>query len=164
MTTTYYLSKYGLSMLATAILCLGLGVIWNILPGDCTPTKSKACPVPVEPLKPGHPETLNGGWVRSMNWEQRSFNYETVDGFTRIIGPVCRHTEQIPVWENMGTAGIQFHWDADSCYVIDGVQHFPERDSHPAPPAPPPAPAQVPILCTPDLAGKWSCAPATEKK
>jgi len=92
-----------------------------------------------KPHKDGDPETLPAGFIRRINWEQRTLMYESVDGFTRILGPVCKHPDMLPVWEGMAVSQINFRWIdrytegdtlAGECYSLDWVGHDPAHDVH----------------------------------
>jgi hypothetical protein len=73
-------------------------------------TRAIADPEQPKPHKDGDPETLPAGFIRRINWEQRTFMYESVDGYTRILGPVCKNPDMLPVWEGMAVTQINFRW------------------------------------------------------
>lgn len=92
-----------------------------------------------KPHKDGDPESLPAGYIRRINWEQRTFMFESVDGYTRILGPVCKTPDMLPVWEGMAVSAINFRWIpqhsegdhyAGECYTLDWVGHDPGRDVH----------------------------------
>lgn len=87
----------------------------------------------------GDEESLYDGWVRSINWNDRTFLYETIYGYSRIFGPICHHPEQLPVWEGEAISQINFRWvnwaqdtNQQGCYAIDAIQHDASRDYTPA--------------------------------
>jgi hypothetical protein len=64
----------------------------------------------------------SAGFVRSIDFHDRSFVFETDGGFTRAIH-LCDGT--VPVWVGMH-ADIAWHWDSMSrCDHFDGVTHLP---------------------------------------
>jgi hypothetical protein len=102
-------------------------------------TQVMADPDQPKPHKEGDPETLPAGFVRRINWDQRTFMYESVDGYTRILGPICKHPDMLPVWEGEAVNQINFRWiarymDGDvaagECYTLDWVGHDPAHDVH----------------------------------
>lgn len=102
-------------------------------------TRAIADPKEAQPHKDGDPEFLPAGYVRRINWEQRTFMYESVDGYTRILGPICKKPDMLPVWEGEAINQINFRWirnnvegneQVGECYVLDWVGHDPARDIH----------------------------------
>ena len=137
----------GLQIVACFAVVAYIGVAM-IACSDDTPHKTEAHPhtqvmTPPKPVphKDGDPESLPSGWIRRINWSQRTFMYESEDGFTRIMGPICKEPDMLPVWEGEAVNEINFRWidrytEGDEakgeCYVLDWVGHNPAKDIHQA--------------------------------
>jgi hypothetical protein len=70
-------------------------------------------------------EFTGSGYVRSIDWYQRTFVFESDDGQLKTFNP-CQAKQNMPVWEGM-RAHIKFHWDSDpfrQCYWMDEVRHL----------------------------------------
>jgi hypothetical protein len=89
--------------------------------------------------KAGDPETLPSGYIRDIHFQQRLLMFESDDGYTRILGPVCKHPDMLPVWVGEHVYQINFRWVpryvegdevAGECYVLDWVGHDPSKDIH----------------------------------
>jgi hypothetical protein len=95
-----------------------------------TDQPSKSDPKPqskVEDLKEGRAETIWYGYIRSINFENREFVYESDYGFIKTFSRVCGF-EPLPIWEGMHVEQINFHWqratdDTNGCFALDGVIH-----------------------------------------
>jgi len=91
------------------------------------------------PHREGDPEILPSGYIRNIYWQQRQLMYESDDGYTRVIGPICHHPEMLPVWVGEHVYQINFRWVprytegdtyAGECYTLDWVGHDPSKDVH----------------------------------
>lgn len=93
---------------------------------------------PAAQHKEGDPETLPSGYIRNIYWQQRQLMYESDDGYTRVVGPICRHPEMLPVWVGEHVYQINFRWVPrytedeykGECFVLDWVGHDPSKDIH----------------------------------
>ncbi len=79
-----------------------------------------------DPPEPANSPVLyvhsSSGFVRSIDFHERSFVFETDGGFRRAIH-LCDGT--VPVWVGMH-ADIAWHWDSTTrCDHFDGVTHLP---------------------------------------
>jgi hypothetical protein len=97
------------------------------------------------PRKEGDPESLPSGYIREIHWEQRLIMFESDDGYTRVLGPICHNPEMLPVWVGEHVYQINFRWvprytEGDvykgECYVLDWIGHDSERDLHLQSPTP----------------------------
>lgn len=115
------------------LLCISVVLLCLPVKHNCVPTKSKPCHV--EPEPPGPPsEALYDGYIRSINWRQQSFLYESTYGYVRALGPICGPPNILPVWEGMRVSTLKFHWeewqsaDTGECFALDMVEHSPLGD------------------------------------
>lgn len=112
---------------ASLILLVG-ALLFNMACGGDQPSKSDPKPQPkVEELKEGRAETIWYGFIRSINFENREFVYESDYGFIKTFSHVCGN-DPLPIWEGMHVEQINFHWqretdDTRGCFVLDGVIH-----------------------------------------
>lgn len=112
--------------LASLVLIVG-ALLFNMACGDDQPSKSDPRPQQTVELKEGRAETIWYGYIRSINFEDREFIYESDYGFIKAFSRVCG-SAPLPIWEGMHVEQINFHWqhatdDTNGCYVLDGVIH-----------------------------------------
>jgi hypothetical protein len=103
---------------------------------DSAPHKTEYKVKPPE-RKEGDPEYLGAGYIRNIQWQQRMVMYEGDEGYTRILGPICKEPDMLPVWVGEHVYSIHFRWVkwhtqgdsvVDGCYALDWVGHDPARD------------------------------------
>lgn len=110
---------------ASVLLILG-ALLFNAACDD-QPSKSDPKSQPKVELKEGRAETIWYGYIRSINFEQREFVYESDFGFVKAFSRVCGNGP-LPIWEGMHVERIDYHWqsataDTNGCFILDSVTH-----------------------------------------
>lgn len=104
----------------------------------CPAPKSRIVTPPVQQWVIGQGEVLYDGYIRQINWQDRSVTYESAYGYIKVIGPICG--TGLPVWAGMHIYELNFHWYvspdvnpsySQACYVVDYVMHAPTGDYKP---------------------------------
>lgn len=125
-----------LGYIAVGLTALCLGVYVGSIGDQSVSKTAYSKPAPPAPVvhKEGDPELLLSGYIRSINWEDRAFVYETDWGFIKAIGPICGN-DPLPLWVGMRLYEVNFHWkvydqvnDTRGCFTLDYIGHAPTGD------------------------------------